>query len=133
MVCIYCSGETQVVNSRLQKKSNQVWRRRRCLTCQAVFTTTEGTTLENNLVINHKGRVEPFSRDTLFISVYDSLKHRKTAVADATALTATVWAKLLPHITNASLDKAVITETSLEVLRRFDKAAATSYQAFHPI
>lgn len=133
MVCIYCSGPTSVVNSRFQKKLNQIWRRRSCGECGAIFTTEERPLTDNSLLVVDRSRSEPFSREILFLSLYASLKHRKTAITDAVAVTDTVWSKLLPQIEGASLQRTDIVQASASVLRRFDKAAAMSYQAFHPI
>src|SRR4030095_13921284 len=132
MDCVYCGKNTRVINSRHQKKSNQVWRRRRCTACQAVFTTLEAVDTNQALRIHKDGRHEPFSRDTLLISVYNSLRHRKTALQDATGLTGTIVAKLYPFIQNATIDRDRVAEVTTEVLKRFDKAAATHYKAFHP-
>ena len=132
MVCVYCGNRTQVTNSRLQKKANQVWRRRQCQSCQGLFTTLEQIDLATSLLYkNGSNHVEPFQRDILFLSINDSLKHRKTASSDATALTATVMAKLFPQIKEATIQRADIIKVATEALKRFDKPAATSYQAFH--
>ncbi len=134
MVCIYCGGETQVVNSRLQKKSNQVWRRRRCLACQGVFTSYERADLAASLVFQRdKKHLEPFQRDKLFLSVYESVRHRKTAETDARALTDTILAKLRTKTQVASVDRSTLVSVSSEVLKRFDKAAYTAYLAYHPL
>ena len=132
MVCIYCSAETKVTNSRHQKRLNQVWRRRKCLNCGAIFSTTEGANTSQALSVLKKNGLEPFSRDTLFISVYDSLRHRKTVLDDATALTSTIISTLTPLATDAVIDRDVIATVTTTVLGRFDKPAASHYQAFHP-
>ncbi len=133
MVCVYCSHPTKVINSRLQKKANQVWRRRQCVLCKAVFTTLEGVDVAQALRVRKGKRSEPFSRDALLLSVYDSLRHRKTATADATALTGTILGHLYPFIKNASLERYEIVKTTIETLRHFDAAAATHYAAFHTL
>lgn len=132
MVCPYCGSDTQVTNSRRQKKANQVWRRRVCKTCGAIFTTLEGIDTSQALMYTHHKHSEPFSRDTLLLSIYDSLKHRKTATKDATALTATVMSHLYPLIHDASLSRDTVTEVTAATLERFDPIAATHYRAFHP-
>ncbi len=132
MVCIYCSNETKVVNSRPQKRLNRVWRRRTCMTCGTTFTSSESVDLSGSITVRDLSRLQPFQRDKLFMSIHDSLKHRKTALSDATGLTDTVISKLYPLMRDALLDKADIIKTTSDVLRRFDKAAATMYDAFHP-
>lgn len=132
MVCVYCGNETKVVNSRLQKKANQVWRRRRCELCEAIFTTLEGVESSQAVRIRRNSHLEPFSRDKLLLSIYESLRHRKTAVADATALTGTILGQVYSMIDNAAIERDSVVEITGAVLERFDTAAATSYRAFHP-
>lgn len=134
MVCIYCGNDTKVINSRFQKRSNNVWRRRQCLNCNNVFTSIEQPELQGSLVVKKiGGRIEPFSSDKLLISVYEACKHRKTAVNDAAALTDTIIGRLQKHIANASLTRTDIVKVASEVLKRFDRSAQVQYLAFHPL
>ncbi len=82
-------------------------------------------------MVKRVSRYEPFLRDKLLLSIYDSLKHRKTAIRDATALTDTVWQKLLPHFSDGAIVLSKIAETTEQILKRFDETAAVHYQAFH--
>lgn len=132
MVCIYCSSATQVTNSRHQKRANQVWRRRKCVNCGAIFSTTEVADSSQALSVNIDKSIQPFSRDILFISLYDSLKHRKDAMRDASALTTTIVSMLYPLADEAVVERDVVATISYTVLERFDKVAATHYKAFHP-
>lgn len=132
MVCIYCHSETQVTNSRAQKRLNHIWRRRHCKGCGATFTTLETPDLLKSVSVTTGRHLEPFSRDKLFLSLYDSLKHRKYPVSDATGLTDTVISHLLALVIHGVLDPEDIIKATIPVLTRFDKAAATHYQAFHP-
>lgn len=131
MVCIYCGSETKVTNSRPQKRVNKVWRRRQCLSCNTVFTSTEAVDLSGSIRVAKQKHLQAFRRDKLLLSIHDSLKHRKTAISDATGLTDTIIAKLYPLMTNSVLQPADITVITLEALKRFDKTAATHYAAFH--
>lgn len=132
MVCIHCGAKTQVINSRSQKRNNQVWRRRQCLKCQSVFTTEESTQLAAAWIVKSKqGALQPFSRDKLLISLFNCLKHRKTAINDATGLTDTVIAKLSGAAKDGSLEAKTMQQTVQVALNRFDKAASIQYQAFH--
>lgn len=134
MVCIYCGGETQVVNSRHQKKSNQVWRRRRCVACFGVFTSYETADLASSLVYKRDlTHIEPFQRDRLFISIYEACRHRQTAQTDARALTDTILARLQGKTADASVERRQLVSVSSEVLKRFDKAAYSAYLAYHPL
>lgn len=132
MVCTYCSADTQVVNSRAQKKSNSVWRRRKCVHCGALFSTNERIDYEKTWVVQYKdGALEPFLRDKLFISIHKSVQHRPTALQDAIGLTDTVIGLAGKEIKNGSLTANNLANITLKVLKRFDQPAAISYRAFH--
>lgn len=133
MVCLYCSGDTAVVNSRPQHRTNQVWRRRRCLSCGAIFTTEESARREFAWVVsgNHRGRSQPFSRDKLFLSLYKSCEHRKTALEDAKGLTETVISRLAGRLSGGALSRQDIIGVAQVALNRFDKSASVHYAAYH--
>lgn len=133
MVCIYCGSATQVINSRHQKRLNQVWRRRRCVRCGAVFTSHEAVDLGATLRVSQEsGSLAPFDQTALLISIYECCRHRATAIADASALLQTILGQLRPHITDGIIKRSAIAATSYEVLKRFDIPAATMYKAYHP-
>lgn len=134
MLCIYCRSKTRIVNSRLRRRSNTKWRRHECTACHTVFTSLERADLTGSLVIRKpKAAIEPFNRDKLFLSIYEACRHRKTAANDAVHLTETVIAKLLRLINTATLERGQVVQVTSEVLKRFDKAAATVYLAYHPL
>jgi transcriptional repressor NrdR len=132
MVCIYCGGRTQVTNSRPQKRLNRTWRRRECLQCDALFSTSEAADYENSIVVRKSGSIQaPFSRDKLFASVLKCVGHRQTAVTDAGALTDTIIARLLASTTQAVVSHTQIVSIAHEVLKNFDTPAAVQYMAYH--
>lgn len=132
MVCPFCQNPTRVTNSRTQKRVNSTWRRRRCQQCHTIFTTIESIDFSKSIVVEtQSGSFKPFERDKLLLSVYDSLRHRKTAQTDATALTTTIVTQLLQRKT-AQLPVTTITATAYTVLQRFDSVASVHYRAFHP-
>lgn len=133
MVCPYCETKLIVSNSRPQKRTNSVWRRRSCPNCLNIFTTVEQIDPVQAWLFQTSSKAsEPFQRDVLFISVYESLRHRKTADTDATALTATIISHLNRDPYPIKLRKQVVHLTH-QVLEHFDQAAATAYQAYHPL
>lgn len=133
MVCIYCDTKLMTTNSRSHKRLAGTWRRRACPHCQAVITTIETIDYPTALiVIKPDNSLEAFSRDKLFISLYECLKHRKTAQKDATALTDTIIGKVLAGAKQAQIRNQGITELATSVLKRFDKAASVQYAAYHP-
>lgn len=132
MVCIYCGSETSVTNSRLQKKSNNVWRRRFCSDCKATVTTLESIDLKTAIIVTDQKHQEAFVRDKLFISIFNACKHRKDALASASALTDTIIINILSRISNASISRDDIIKIATVVLTRFDKVAGVQYTAYHP-
>lgn len=132
MVCIHCASKTEVINSRSQKRSNSVWRRRHCKACGSVFSTEEHVDFEKSIVVQSSdGILSPFLRDKLFTSIYRSCQHRPTALQDTIGLTHTVIAKLWKLTESGQLTAATIASTTYQILKRFDQPAAVSYQAFH--
>ncbi len=133
MVCVYCSKKTSVVNSRSQSRLNGVWRRRKCLGCGAVFSTLESPA--HHLAWQVKGpssKTTPFIEDKLFLSIYESLKHRDSALVEARQLTETVVAKINSVAHDGMIQASAIINITKVCLNRFDKVASTHYQAFHP-
>ncbi len=134
MVCTYCGGDTQVTNSRHQKRLNQVWRRRHCLNCGATFSTHEAAVYEDSWrVLDAGAHLHPFLRNKLFLSLHKSLEHRRRSVEDATSLTSTVISLLQPQASDGSIEATAIAVTAHQVLLNFDKAGATHYAAFHEL
>ena len=78
------------------------------------------------------GALEPFSRDKLLISIYDSCKHRSGALHDALGLTQTIIGDLIRIVgETGSLEKDTVIAASHAVLERFDPVAATVYTAYN--
>jgi len=133
MVCVYCSSPTMVVNSRHIRRSNDIWRRRKCTACDSVFTSIEKADLAAALRLEPTTKVlEPFSRDRLFVSIYESCRHRTTALRDAANLTQ----QIVTLLVNQQEKSGLVTRGQLiaivkQVLSKFDRAAATYYTAYH--
>lgn len=84
-----------------------------------------------SILINRNGALEGFNRDALFLSIYDTLRHRETALQDAQGLTSTIVAHALKTATDSVIARSTLIKEALQVLERFDKAAATMYRAYH--
>jgi transcriptional repressor NrdR len=132
MVCTYCGSATQVNNSRHQRRVNNVWRRRKCLSCGNIFSTIEQVDYEKSWVVQYADSVEqPFMQDKLLISLYKTCQHRPSALPDALGLTATVMGGLQKIMQHGSVTSTAIATMAHGTLQRFDKAAATMYRAYH--
>lgn len=132
MVCIYCGEKTKVTNSRGSRKTLITWRRRECLGCSAIFTTRERIDLEETLMVKKPANdLQPFWRDKLFVSVNNSLSHRKTALKDATELTDTVITRLKAIQRGGILNIEVLAAETHATLERFDHSASVHYKAHY--
>ena len=132
MVCIYCGNSTKVVNSRLKKRLNLVWRRRSCLKCKSTFTTLESNAYALSWIVRDKSSaITPFSRDKLFLSLYRSCEHLNSPIEVAGSITDTVIVSLLSK-GESIIQNYEIKNACLVALNRLDKAAYSHYQAFHP-
>jgi transcriptional repressor NrdR len=132
MVCIYCGGETKVINSRLQKRNNQVWRRRQCLVCGAVFTTHEQIELQSSLSVICDGRNTPFEPGLLRKELYEALSHRKDVYAASEELLGAIVRKLLALPQKPMFKTSDISKITGGILKRFDRRAYLRYLADHP-
>src|SRR5688572_17286606 len=132
MVCIYCGAETHVANSRPQKRTNDIWRRRRCPRCRAIFTTHESVDLGAALAVTGpKGDLMPFSRDRLYISIWQACGGDAAAAETAAALTATVVGQLVALAREGRLDTGMIARRTATVLKRFRPLVALRYASLH--
>ncbi len=132
MVCYYCKKNTVVVNSRIQIKSNSVWRRRRCLVCGNVMTTSEKYDLSSLIMVENKEkRLNPFKRDILFLSIYNCLSHLKQPLAISESLTDTVLSRIMAEQNSSKIDTKLLISITYTVLSRFDRLAADQYIANH--
>ena len=132
MVCIYCAEATKVTNSRPSPQSRSTWRRRECSKCRGTFTTKEQADYTRTLrVKKSSGDLEPFQRDKLFLSLYQSLTHRKSAIDDAGHLTNNVITKLLDIQNNGLIDSIEIKHKAMYVISHFDQTASFYYQAHY--
>jgi transcriptional repressor NrdR len=131
MNCPYCNHDSKVTNSRLQKRSNSVWRRRQCLSCHAIWTTSERLQGSGTFKVDVNGNLVDFHPELLLISLYESLKHRKTPAIDAQYIFSTVLEQL--QKTNKPVfTTQLISQTVHKVLKNFDKLGAELYKTLHP-
>lgn len=131
MVCVYCGSDTKVTNSRLQKRNNQVWRRRECLACHAVFTTHESVELESALAVDKSGQNQPFLPDLLLKELMLALSHRKDVYTASREVLATIVRQLLALPQKPLYKPADISKVTSEVLKHFDRQAHLRYVAEH--
>ena len=130
MLCPYCLSRSGVANSRSHNVAPTVWRRRKCKSCAAVWTTIEKIELSTTHRVRSMktNRLQQFQQDKLYISIWKALQHRKQPTAEATALTDTIVAKVLAK-KSAIIESSVIQKITIETLGAFDPIAASVYSA----
>lgn len=132
MKCIYCNGKTEVYNSRSQKRNNNVWRRRRCLSCKATFTTTEAPDLSSTLMVMSSDKYVPFEPQMLFTEILLALQDRKNCYRESAELLKTISAKLLQLPSSPVFTTEQISQQTADVLKRFSPRAYIRYASEHP-
>jgi transcriptional repressor NrdR len=132
MFCINCFHKnTNVVNSRPQKKHPQVWRRRKCPECDTIFTTHERPSLADNKLIDlPSGKQDTFNLGKLILSIAKAYTHAPEEAEYNVFWLAQRVEELL------STEREIITPDDIEaathtVLKHFDELAAMQYAAQH--
>lgn len=132
MICPYCKADTEVSNSRNQRRANQVWRRRQCKACGAVFTTHEAIDLSSTLLVQNKGSETPFLADLLFTDILMAMGDRKDCYVAAREVTHTVIQKLLKLSDKPLFETKTISRVAGDVLAKLDRQAYLRYVSEHP-
>lgn len=132
MVCYRCSGETEVFNSRTQKRNNQIWRRRRCVACGAVFTTHELIDISALFSVRGEDGPMPFTPDRLLSELIVVLRDRTRPYETAKELCATIMRNILKNASDGLISPQEISRQASKVLKRYDKQAWLRYYAEHP-
>lgn len=136
MVCPYClSSSLEIYNSRPTKKLNQVWRRRRCLSCKKVFTTTESVDLSFIVKIKNQVETVAYQPGILLASLLRACDHRADQAASAFYLLQICQETLLKKATSHKdvLTSRHIAEIVATILGRFDTLAWAKYNSYHNI
>jgi transcriptional regulator NrdR family protein len=121
------------MNSRHQRKLNQIWRRRKCTNCGAVLTSHEAYEFAGSLRYKSPdGKLIPFKKEKLFLSVLKTCEHRKSALDDAIELTQTIMGKLIKVSDSGVITAQSVSNITFSVLKNFDHAASVQYAAYHP-
>lgn len=131
VLCPFCQSDTDVVNSRSQKRTNGVWRRRHCTGCDRIFTSVEKADLAASVRVKKRsGALEPLSEAKLGISLYLALSHYEKAADMAVLLSQTVVIAVLKDAKTSVISSEEIYQHTVKALKRFDASAAIRYAAF---
>lgn len=120
MNCPFCrKALTEVVNSRATKSNTQIWRRRRCINCEEVFTTHELVDLSHIVVIKKSGNKQAYNRSKLYSGIFyasqaSKIKNREIFVDGATSL---VESRLL-YLKKKEISSEEIADLVLSILKQ---------------
>ncbi len=132
MQCVFCSGETRVVDKRSSQDATR--RRRECIKCKKRFTTYERAYL-NLTVIKKDGRHEPFSREKILSGIVKACEKRPVSMEQIEE-TVNKTENELRKYGNGVYSKK-IGELVMKYLKRLDKVAyirfASVYRSFDDI
>jgi transcriptional regulator NrdR family protein len=134
MICIKCSNDTKVTNSRPHKKTPSVWRRRECKACGTVFTTSEvvADSTYQFIVTAANGSKTDFSLPRLMLSIVSSLSHRDgVAIADESYWLAQTVAQTIQATATDTITAEALAEETYGTLSFFDATAGLQYGARH--
>jgi transcriptional regulator NrdR family protein len=133
MVCILCDSKVTTTNSRYRRASRTTWRRHTCPRCQAVYTTRESVDMAVSYRVRRSDEsLSSFSRDKLYVSIFQSIELRGFGHEDANELTTTVIASVQSaHQLIIGVEN--LRSLVLTVLRRFDNGSALIYAARYPV
>jgi len=133
--CPYCGGqESKVIDSRSLDEG--VRRRRKCLACNARFTTYERVQPHDIFVIKKDGRREEFSRDKLLLGIRKACEKRPLPTGAIEKFVDTVEAELY-KVGKNEVSSPHIGDLVMEGLRKLDHIAyirfASVYREFADI
>ena len=132
MECPHCHQSlTAVTNSRATKQNTQIWRRRRCLHCDVVFTTHEVIDLSHLKVSKKAGYTEMYSRIKLYSGIYGSTIGLKIANREKIVdkVTREVERNLL-FLKQNKIASSLIADYVLKILRKTNTAIFLRYLSY---
>lgn len=128
MICIECKNKTKVTNSRKNSDGTRVWRRHKCQSCSAIFTTQETVDPISINVLKRNGTVERFSQAKLFLSLHKALEGHITT-EDIDQITSNLKAQLV--MAKKPIATTYISTKAAGVISGIEKGAAVRYSSYH--
>jgi len=131
MKCPYCRHETtSVINTRGTTHDTQIWRRRRCTHCQAIFTTYERPDLGHIKVRKKSGQKERYSRAKLFAGIYNSHLSSPDKETAVDQLTSRIESLIL-DLQKKEIDSKELASLVLHELARSSPVAFARFLAYN--
>lgn len=137
MHCPFCNtADSKVIDSRLVGETNQVRRRRECVSCKERFTTYETAELVLPRVIKADGRRSPFDEYKIRSGMLKALEKRPVSVESVEAAINHILHKLRSS-GEKEISSKIIGELVMSELRALDQVAyvrfASVYRSFQDV
>lgn len=133
MVCILCDSKTKTSNTRTMSRGYQKWRRHTCLRCSAVFTTREVADMSISYRFQQlDGTLVAFSRDAVFLSILDAVRHLPENISIAGELTATIIAQIQDQ-KRLLVTRENVIEACTDALRHYNLGSSQIYRSQHQL
>lgn len=137
MHCPFCNEpDSKVIDSRLVSESNQIRRRRECVSCRERFTTYEIVELTLPKVIKNDGRRSPFNEQKLREGMSKALEKRPVATEVIEAASSRIL-HFLRSTGEREIRSELIGELVMQELRAIDQVAyvrfASVYRSFQDV
>jgi len=133
MKCIYCNGESRVVDKRESPDGTR--RRRECLKCRKRFTTYEKPDKKEIMIVKKDGRREKFSLEKLKNGIIRACEKRPVSVEKIEGIVEEVEEKLRRRGKEVKSD--MIGKMVMNKLKKLDKVAyirfASVYKDFQDV
>jgi transcriptional repressor NrdR len=137
MKCFYCkSNKTQVINSRKINNTSSVWRRRKCLSCEEVFTTEESISISSFFVIKKNRARKRFVYEKLFLSIFIAISQtKKVDIGDSSLVAKVITHEVLHDL--STLHSTLFSSKEIicmvyKKLLKMNKSAAFIYGVYSP-
>jgi transcriptional repressor NrdR len=137
MKCPFCgAADTTVADTRINDDGDIVRRRRRCLTCDKRFSTTERAEIRLPQVVKKNGSRVDFEREKLAASLWLALRKRPVTVEAVDAAIMRIEEQLLT-LGEREIPSEKVGEMVMGELKRLDKIAyvrfASVYRNFEDV
>ena len=135
MHCPFCQSDQVIVsNSRPTNKNTQIWRRRKCLKCDNIFTSRERVDISYIIVEKRDGRHVKFSYFKLCSGIYQALISRKRCDrGQASVIAEEVTQKIEENLITQKIKKITtddICKLAFKILAKKSPEGALMYFAY---
>ena len=133
MHCPFCSSsQIAVTNSRPTMEQSQVWRRRKCLDCNELFTTHEVIDLTHLVVVKSSGKKEKYSRVKLYSGIYNAtVSSRPTERQKLVERITQSVEKQILHLKQKEIESQTIGEIVLITLQKLSPGAFLAFLTYY--